>query len=50
MPEAIRLQGQNYVAAIQWHPEFHQTEQGTLDDSPMLQDFLNAARIQSSRP
>lgn len=50
MPEAIRLQGQSYVAAIQWHPEFHQTEQGTLDDRPMLLDFLNAARIQNSPP
>ncbi|MEO0029444.1 MAG: hypothetical protein RJB45_1485 [Pseudomonadota bacterium] len=48
IPEAIRLQGPSYVAAIQWHPEFHKTEQGTLDDSPMLQDFLNAARIQPS--
>jgi putative glutamine amidotransferase len=50
IPEAIRLQGQSYVAAIQWHPEFHKTEQGTLDDSPMLQDFLNAARIQTMQP
>lgn len=44
LPEAIRHQGQTYVAAIQWHPEFHTSAHGTLDDSPILQDFLNAAR------
>lgn len=45
IPEAIRLQGNAYVAAIQWHPEFHTSNQGTLDDSPILHDFLNAARL-----
>jgi putative glutamine amidotransferase len=45
IPEAIRLQGKAYVAAIQWHPEFHQASQGTLDDSPILLDFLKAARM-----
>lgn len=44
IPEAIRMQGEAYVAAIQWHPEFHNAAQGTLDDSPILADFLNAAR------
>jgi putative glutamine amidotransferase len=33
-----------YVAAVQWHPEFHRTDEGTLDDSAILNDFLNAAR------
>ena len=42
--EAIRYQGNSYVAAVQWHPEFHTPEQGTLDDAPILSDFLNAAR------
>lgn len=44
IPEAIRLQGDAYVAAVQWHPEFHKSTLGTLDDSPILTDFLNAAR------
>jgi len=48
IPEAIRLQGKAYVAAIQWHPEFHHAAQGTLDDRPLLHDFLNAARQQRS--
>lgn len=42
--EAIRWQGQGYVAAVQWHPEFHVAGQGTLDDTPILVDFLNEAR------
>jgi len=49
IPEAIRLIGEAYVAAVQWHPEFHQHELGTLNDSPILMDFLNAARQQLSR-
>jgi putative glutamine amidotransferase len=44
IPEAIRLQGDAYVAAVQWHPEFHKASQGVLDDSPILFDFLKAAR------
>ncbi len=49
--EAIRKVGPNangrnsYVAAVQWHPEFHNAQaQGTLDDSAMLEDFLEACR------
>ncbi len=42
--EAIRHTGAAWVAAVQWHPEFHQREAGVLDDSPLLQDFLKAAR------
>ncbi len=41
--EAIRRTGSSYVAAVQWHPEFHKRDQGTLDDTPILTDFLNAA-------
>ena len=48
MIEAIRHTGSNYIAAVQWHPEFHSAELGTLDDAPLLADFLAAAR-QSSK-
>lgn len=47
--EAIRHTGPSYIAAVQWHPEFHSAELGTLDDAPLLADFLDAAR-QSSEP
>ena len=42
--EAVRRPGANFVAAVQWHPEFHKSELGTLDDTPILNDFLTAAR------
>jgi putative glutamine amidotransferase len=32
-----------YVAAVQWHPEFHQLGSDTIDDAPLLADFLAAA-------
>jgi putative glutamine amidotransferase len=41
--EAIRHTDGAYVAAVQWHPEYHSPSLGTLDDSAMLQDFLTAA-------
>lgn len=41
--EAVRWQGPGYVAAVQWHPEFHRRDLGTLDDGPILRDFLDAA-------
>ncbi|HEV7914381.1 MAG TPA: type 1 glutamine amidotransferase [Albitalea sp.] len=41
--EAFRRPGDSYVAAVQWHPEFHRAEFGTLDDGPLLHDFLSAA-------
>ena len=44
MIEAIRHVGPAYVAAVQWHPEFHRPELGTMDDTPLLADFLEAAR------
>ena len=45
--EAIRRtrdNGESYIAAVQWHPEFHRVDLGTLDDAPILEDFLSAAR------
>ena len=41
--EAIRRPGGSFMAAVQWHPEFHRRAEGTLDDTPMLNDFLAAA-------
>ncbi len=43
--EAIRRKtdaGQSYVAAVQWHPEFRKPDSETMDDAPILQDFLMA--------
>jgi putative glutamine amidotransferase len=49
MIEAIRYTsghtGGAYIAAVQWHPEFHAAELGTLEDGPVLMDFLEAARL-----
>ena len=45
--EAIRRSrddGESYIAAVQWHPEFHRVDLGTLDDAPILEDFMSAAR------
>jgi putative glutamine amidotransferase len=48
MVEAIRRSpeaGPGFVAAVQWHPEFHAPgDPVTFDDSALLQDFLAAAR------
>ena len=43
--EAVRHRGPGYLAAVQWHPEFHSPgEAGLFDDAPMLTDFLQACR------
>jgi putative glutamine amidotransferase len=42
--EAIRHQGTAWVAAVQWHPEFHFPRLGVVDDTPLLRDFLEAAQ------
>ena len=47
--EAIRHTGPAYIAAVQWHPEFHHPELGTLDDTPLLTDFLEAAEASKSK-
>jgi putative glutamine amidotransferase len=44
MIEAIRRPQGSYMAAVQWHPEFHRGGEGTLDDRPLLDEFLAAAR------
>jgi len=45
MIEAVRRGGAGYVAGVQWHPEFHDPAHPvTLDDTPILHDFLDAAR------
>ncbi len=44
MIEAIRRPGAGFMAAVQWHPEFHRRGEGTLDDRPLLDAFLAAAR------
>ncbi len=42
--EAIRRRGPGFVAGVQWHPEFHRPDDpATLDDAPILRDFLQAA-------
>jgi len=42
--EAVRWRGPSFVAAVQWHPEFHRpAEQGVIDDAPILKDFMDAA-------
>ena len=44
--EAIRRPdaGKPYIAAVQWHPEFHVPGSDTFDDAALLEDFLAAAR------
>ena len=42
--EAIRHTGETWLSAVQWHPEFHFHELGVIDDTPLLHDFLDAAR------
>ena len=43
--EAIRRKdvSKSYIAAVQWHPEFHQRGSDTIDDAALLEDFLAAA-------
>jgi putative glutamine amidotransferase len=49
--EAIRRKdpAQGYIAAVQWHPEFHQPGSDTIDDAAMLQDFLGAVALARER-
>ena len=47
--EAIRWRGAGYAAGFQWHPEFHGSREGLLDSTPIMLDFLSAARRLSER-
>ncbi len=53
VPEAIRRTGgpqKGYIAATQWHPEFHRHGADTIDDTAILHDFLDACTAFRSRP
>jgi len=53
VPEAIRrraMRGRGYIAATQWHPEFRTADSPTLDDTPILHDFLAACSMTKVRP
>ncbi|WPB56889.1 type 1 glutamine amidotransferase [Xylophilus sp. GOD-11R] len=54
VPEAIRRTGgpvRGYIAATQWHPEFHrQGRHSTIDDTAILHDFLQACAASRQRP
>ena len=41
--EAIRHEAEEFVYAVQWHPEFHEGHD-FLDCRPLLQEFLKAAK------
>ncbi|AEG94872.1 gamma-glutamyl-gamma-aminobutyrate hydrolase family protein [Ramlibacter tataouinensis] len=49
--EAIRRKDPDkpYIAAVQWHPEFHQPDMATIDDAALLQDFLAAVSAAKER-
>ena len=48
--EALRLEGPQYVAGVQWHPEFlHGRNDGVLDAGPLLREFLDATRLNCSK-
>jgi len=54
VPEAIRRKpspGRGYIAATQWHPEFHQpgAPVSTVDDTAILHDFLDACVASRAR-
>jgi len=50
--EAIRRKdpSKSYIAATQWHPEFHGAGADTLDDTALLDDFLDAVLAAKSLP
>lgn len=48
--EAIRLEGEPFVYAFQWHPEFHDPNDKTLlDCGPILKRFLETAQKRRDR-
>ena len=48
--EAIRRKDpcKSYIAALQWHPEFHKPGADTIDDGAVLEDFLAAVAAASN--
>ena len=42
--EAFRCTGEAYARGVQWHPEFHHDRKRLADSSPIMLDFLRAAR------
>lgn len=45
MIEAIYREKESFIAAVQWHPEFHlENDPYTLDDQPILSFFLEKCR------
>ncbi len=57
MIEAVRLQTGPWVAAVQWHPEFHLTTQASaaarpdlIDDGLLLTDFRQACHAARALP
>lgn len=42
--EAFRCSGEAYARGVQWHPEFHHDRKRLADSSPIMLDFLRAAR------
>ena len=45
MVEAVRRAGPGFVAALQWHPEFHLPgDPSVFDDNPLIAGLLAAAR------
>ncbi len=50
--EAIRWRGPSYVLGVQWHPEFMfgpGIGEEHLDGSPILNEFLDAARVRKAQ-
>ena len=48
--EAIRREGPGYLVGVQWHPEFlHGRNDGVLDATPLLKEFLDATRLNCSK-
>ncbi|MFM9901407.1 MAG: gamma-glutamyl-gamma-aminobutyrate hydrolase family protein [Polaromonas sp.] len=49
--EAIRRKDRrkSYIAALQWHPEFHLAGSDTIDDGAILGDFLAAVTAAKAR-
>ena len=50
--EAVRWRGASYVAAVQWHPEFHVgvSQPDLIDDAPLLADFRAACHAVARKP